>query len=327
MLMRFLLLSAIALCGCSTPPQPSPEWGIPSLTSYASPGREAVQVREFDLENAELGKRLPVRLSFPKASGSYPVVLFSHGAYSSKNYYDLILDHWASHGYVVIAPTHRDSTALGVKRGDPTIGQHWPERVADLSFLLDAVPEMESRFRALAGKADFSRVAATGHSLGGLTAMALAGAQTFADAGNRRVSYRDSRVSVGVFVSPPGAMPTLIDSAGFSTINVPALYTTATNDIIMMPDTTWEWHKDGYAAAQGGSKYLLVLKGADHYLGGVVGRDDLQIHPMSDDFMDAFNGLSTAFLDHYLKQSQRAGEMLEGSHRLISPTVALVERK
>ena len=323
------LLCVITIAAASvacTPPPPTPSWEIPSLTSFASPGSHRVVVDELDLSNPELGKRLGVRVSFPRAAGRFPVVLFSHGAYSSKDLYDPILDHWASHGYVVLAPTHRDSTTLGVSRGDPSVAKHWPERMADLSFLLNSIGEIETMVGGLAGKPDLSRVAASGHSLGGLTAMALAGVQVRGEQ-TARTSYRDSRVKAAIFVSPPGALPNLVDAAGFSAIQVPALYTTSTEDLLMLPDTTWEWHKDGYQAAPRGDKYLLVLKGADHYLGGAVGRDDLQRHPMADDYLDVTNGLSTAFLDTYLKQNDRGRQMLRASGRLISPTLALTEAK
>ena len=322
-----LLFCFAGLWGCAAPSPPPPLWETPSITSYASPGRHRVAIEQLKLTNEELGKELGVRLSFPRSDGTFPVVLFSHGAYSSKDLYGLLLDHWASHGYVVLAPTHRDSTTLGVERGDPSVGAYWSERMADLSFLLNSMLDIENRVGALRDKPDLTRVAVTGHSLGGLTAMAMAGARVSPDPATPPSSYRDSRVKAAIFVSPPGALPGLVDRAGFSGVTVPALYTTATNDILMLPDTTWEWHKDGYLAAPAGDKYLLVLKGADHYLGGMVGRDDLEQHPMSDDFLDVTNGLSTAFLDSYLKGSPRAQDTLRSSGRLVSPTVALIEMK
>ena len=89
--------------------------------------------------------------------------------------------------------------------------------------------------------------------------------------------------------------------ATFSEVSVPAFYTTATEDIIMLPDTTWDWHKDGFRYAPPGDKYLLVLNGADHYLGGIVGRDDLKMNPRARDYLSLTNGLTTAFLSSYLK--------------------------
>jgi len=322
-----VFLVALLCAGCSLPPPPSPDWAIPSLTSFASPGGHRVVTAELQMDYPALQKRLPVRVSFPRDDGHYPIVVFSHGAYSSKDEYDLVLDHWASHGYVVIAATHGDSTALGVQRGDPEAGNAWVDRMADLTFLLDQLAVLSEQVKGLEGKPDPTRVAATGHSLGALTALALAGVPGVDRRDNQRKSFYDERVKVALMISPPGAIPGLVDNGGFASVKVPSLYTTATRDIVMLPDTTWEWHKDSYRMAPAGGRMLVVLKGADHYLGGIVGRDDLERDPRADDFLDIINALTTAYLDAYLKNSSRAQAMLKASDRLVSPTLASIETK
>ncbi len=286
-----------------------------------------MEVADLLVDYPEQDKQLPVRIAFPRGDGHFPVVVFSHGAYSSKDLYNVILDHWASHGYVVISATHTDSTALGTQRGDPKAAVAWVNRMADLSFLLDDIDSLAGKVRGLKGKADVSRVAATGHSLGALTALAMAGVPAIDRRDDQRRYYRDERVQVALMISPPGSIPGLVDNGGFASIKVPALYTTGTQDLTMLPDTTWEWHKDSYRMAPAGGKLLVVLKGGDHYLGGIVGRDDLEIDPRAADFVDIINGLSTAYLDAYLKDSTRAKELLKASGRLVSPTLAIIENK
>ena len=322
-----VVVLAVLCAGCAVPPPPSPEWSIPSLTSYAAPGAHRVVTEAILLDYPALNKQLPLRVSFPQEDGSYPVIVFSHGAYSSKDEYNLVLDHWVSHGYVVVAATHSDSTALGVERGDPEAGSEWVDRMADLTFALDEMDRLSQRIKGLTGKADITRVAATGHSLGALTALALAGVPGTDRRDGQRKRFYDERVKVALMISPPGAIPGLVDNGGFASIKVPSLYTTATRDIVMLPDTTWEWHKDSYRMAPAGDRMLIVLKGADHYLGGVVGRDDLERDPRADDYVDIINGLTTAYLDAHLKNSTRAEAMLAASDRLVSPTLASIEQK
>ncbi|MEE8305904.1 MAG: alpha/beta fold hydrolase, partial [Gammaproteobacteria bacterium] len=307
---------AIMCAGCTLPPPPSPDWAIPSLTSYSASGAHRVVVDELLVEHPALQKQLPVRISFPREDGRFPIIVFSHGAYSSKDDYNVVLDHWASHGYVVIAATHSDSTALGVERGDPEAASGWVDRMADLTFLLNEIDSLSQRVKGLAGKPDPTRVAATGHSLGALTALALAGVPATDRRDNQRKTFYDERVKVALMISPPGAIPGLVDNGGFASVKVPSLYTTATRDIVMLPDTTWEWHKDSYRMAPAGGRMLIVLKGADHYLGGVVGRDDLEHDSRAGEFVDIINALTTAYLDAYLKQSSRAQAMLQASDRL-----------
>ena len=321
-----LLATVVALAACAPAQLPPRSWDSPSLLVYSGVGPYQIQVEDsLALENTELAKPLYVRVAFPQAEGSYPVVLFSHGAYSSKDMYNLVLDHWATHGFVVLAATHIDSTALGVERGDPNAGRQWPTRVADLTFLLDNMAEIERQVPKLAGKPDLTQVAATGHSLGGLTAMAMAGASTLDLTTGERQRFADPRIKAGVFISPPGSLP-IVDAQGFSEINVPAFYTTATDDIIMVPDTTWEWHKDGFRYAPPGDKYLLVLNGADHYLGGIVGRDDLNVNPRASEYLSLTNGLTTAFLSSYLKGQSGALAVLTTSG-FVSPSAGELTRK
>lgn len=321
-----VIIGVALLLGCAPANVPSRPWDTPSLLLYSGLGPHQVEVEDsLVLQHTLLDKPLNVRVSFPRAEGRYPVILFSHGAYSSKDLYTPILDHWATHGFVVIAPTHIDSTALGVERGDPNVGLLWPTRVQDLSFLLDSMAEIEGRVPKLAGKPDLTQVAATGHSLGGLTAMAMAGASTLDRETQQRQRFADPRIKVGVFISPPGALP-IIDAQGFSEVGVPAFYTTATDDIIMLPGSTWEWHKDGFRYARPGDKYLLVLNGADHYLGGIVGRDDLQRNPRAIEYLNLTNGLTTAFLTSYLK-GQSGGLAVLTTSGFVSPSVGELSRK
>ena len=205
------------------------------------------------------------------------------------------------------------------------MGLKWPTRVSDLKFLLDSMAEIERQVPKLAGKPDLTQVAATGHSLGGLTAMAMAGASTLDRETQERQYLADPRIKAGVFISPPGSLP-IIDAQGFSEVTVPAFYTTATDDIIMVPGTTWEWHKDGFRYAPAGDKYLLVLNGADHYLGGIVGRDDLAVNPRAREYLNLTNGLTTAFLASYLKGQPGALAVLTTSG-FVSPSVGELSRK
>ena len=48
------------------------------------------------------------------------------------------------------------------------------------------------------------------------------------------------------------------------------------------------------------------MDGADHYLGGMVGRDDLPKSPDGSAYVAAFDELSGLFLDAWLKDDARA---------------------
>jgi predicted dienelactone hydrolase len=69
-------------------------------------------VVEVVLHDAQRKKDLPVFVSYPKGDGKFPVIVLSHGAMGSGDMGFPIVQHWTSHGYVVLCPTHADSIKL-----------------------------------------------------------------------------------------------------------------------------------------------------------------------------------------------------------------------
>jgi predicted dienelactone hydrolase len=91
-------------------------------------------VREMVLHDAARGKDLKLRVSYPAGDGPFPVVVWSHGAFGTKDNYQPLVEFWASHGYVVVQPNHSDSRAEGVRPGDPAALRDWQSRPADVRF-------------------------------------------------------------------------------------------------------------------------------------------------------------------------------------------------
>ncbi len=274
----------------------------------ASPPRtSAVPVSSsVELAVAAENRRIPLRVGYPRSGRSLPVVLFSHGAYSSKDDYNPILDAWAAGGYVVISMTHRDSVTLGVKRGinDP---RFFAWRLDDAREVLGRLDEVLAQVPGLAARTDTTRIAATGHSFGGLVSQTLGGATYFDPVTNQTASRADGRVRATIVFSGAGAFAPLLRPQDFKSLTGPLLVTVGTNDLKQAPDLTgYEWRKQPYDLAPNGTKYLLTLEGADHYLGGRVGRDDLPKDPNGDALVRAFNATALRFLDAYVKGDRQA---------------------
>jgi len=102
------------------------------------------------------------------ADGTYPVVLFSHGASGIRVQSSFLTSHLASWGMVVVAPDHwsRDLPRALVAA---TVGTA-ADTPADLFDALDLVSDDE-RF---ADRLDLDRIAALGHSAGGGTVLRAA---------------------------------------------------------------------------------------------------------------------------------------------------------
>lgn len=292
------LLALVAACGGG--PRP-----------YEPEDRARVQVSQLELRDAA-DRRVPMRIAYPDSGRDLPVVLFSHAAYSSKDDYAVLLDAWAAHGYVVIAPTHPDSTKLGMERDDRAVERTFAARLVDLKLALDRLAEIETRVPALAGRVARGRVAAAGHGYGARVAQTLGGATTFDPASSTTVTTgADPRVSAVVLLSGDGASPPVLRPQDYAGLKVPTLVTVGTNDLAPATGRRgYEWRREPYDLAPGGDRYLLVLRDADHYLGGTIARDDAPRSANGMAWVAAVNGTVLAFLDAYLKRGEDAREYL-----------------
>jgi predicted dienelactone hydrolase len=289
------MLAALLLAACAaTAPRPAAVERIDSRVTDPADGRE-----------------LPLRIVFPAAGRALPVVLFSHGAFSSGEDYDPILDAWAARGYVVIAPTHRDSVRLGVRRGaaDP---RHFSWRLDDAALILRRLDAVLASAPGLAARADTTRIAATGHSFGGLVAQTLGGATYFDPTSGQTVSRAESRIRTVIVFSGAGTFPPILRNEDFASLGLPALVTVGTDDLAQAPGLSgYAWRRQPWDLSAPGNKYLLTLDGADHYLGGMVGRDDLPKADRGPLYVAAFTEVSAAFLDAFLRGDPAAQRGLD----------------
>lgn len=113
---------------------------------------------------------IPVIRDASPSSYDLPLVVLSHGYGGSWRNLSWLAEELARHGYIVAAPDHPGTTTFDM---DPVRAAMMWERPRDLSRVIDAL-ESDS---TLAGKVDRNRIAAIGHSLGGWTVAASAGAR------------------------------------------------------------------------------------------------------------------------------------------------------
>jgi predicted dienelactone hydrolase len=105
--------------------------------------------------------------------GPYPLVVLSPGFSLGRTAYAWMAEHLASRGFVVMVPEHRE-------RADETLSLFWRaavDRPRDVAAVLDYAQAQSAEGGVLAGLIDMERVAVAGHSYGGYTALASAGAQ------------------------------------------------------------------------------------------------------------------------------------------------------
>ncbi|MCB1689470.1 MAG: alpha/beta fold hydrolase [Halioglobus sp.] len=320
--MTMLLMLAL-LSACAKEPELPPAAPlqadaaeIANLYAATAGPLDVVKVDDIEFPAALEQRALALNIYYPGEGGRYPVILFSHGNWSDRNSYDRVIEHWVSHGYVVIAPDHLDCCGMAkgifnsLRYGNLGLIQ---ARVGDLASLLEALPGLADKVPGLAGKIDPGRVALAGHSFGAFSAQQFGGAAALDPESGRYLDALDKRVSAIVALSPPGPMFDEITADSWNGLTIPTLITTGTWDIqpTFWPD--WRDHLMSFERAQPGDKYALVVEGADHYLGNLICRTDRE-QPPQEDALTMVNVVTTAFLDSFLKNNSEARTMLDGDN-------------
>jgi predicted dienelactone hydrolase len=309
-----LLLSALlGGCGEDAPLPPAKPLGgdkaaIGTLHgARAGPHRVEI-VDNLVLSGSEGERELTLNLYYPAKGSNYPLLVFSHGYGSNKDSYDRLLLHWSSHGYAILAADHMDCCSLvkgifnSVRYGQFGLIE---ARVKDIQRLLQTLPELESLHPAFKGKANTDKLAITGHSFGAFSAQQLGGAAALGPDEEGYQSRLDPSVKAIVAISPPGPMFDTITRDSWRGLTTPTLVTTGTWDIEpnFWPD--WRDHLLSYETAVPGSKYALVVEGADHYLGNLICRLEREVEPQ-EDALTMVKIATTTFLDAYVQDDQAA---------------------
>lgn len=207
---------------------------------------------------ADDGRAIPLRLLEPAGCDeTCPLVIFSHGAFSTYDRYDAVLLPLVELGYRVAAPNHVDSEEHP-NREDYGQADSMGKRVEDYAVIA-------SHFEA-------DTVFAVGHSYGGLIAQIAGGAKLSGPAGALNMD-ETMRPDAVVAISPPGPFPGGMDAEGWSHNEVPMLVVTGTTDILPGFVDDWRDHLASYEASLHEETFALIYTGMDHYLNGSYGRE------------------------------------------------------
>lgn len=251
-------------------------------------------------------KDIEVTVVYPKVGKvegeKWPVVVVSHAQGESGASMGEWMAMIAEGGFVVVAPTHEDSRAIGgvdrpLLKGGAVL---WEGRARDVSAVIGA--DWGKLVPALSGKVSGEKVAVVGQGLGAYTAMLVGGVRPEWEKKER--DLRDDRVRVVVLLSAPGVGNFGLTEKSFGYLGAAAL-------VIRSENLDGSKRKEGVfeLSPEGGKFMMTVQKGSPPALGrfGWVGT-------FAEGPMRAMTAVTLAFLRAELKGDVEAkDELVAGS--------------
>jgi predicted dienelactone hydrolase len=225
----------------------------PTTITYTAPNKFDEQITP-GAEITSLGRAVADGRPDP-SDGPYPLVVFSHGYALSPIAYSTLVEHYASHGYVVLAPEHKETF-------DGSLTGFWAaliDRPADVRSTIDEAERLTAPGAALAGMIDLDHIAVVGHSYGGYTALAAAGARFDLDAYETRCAALAADDPLRFFCDP--IIPRVADMASRAGLDA-------------VPDGLWPSMGDPRVTA-------VISMAGDAYLFGQQGLAAMEVPVMA----------------------------------------------
>lgn len=227
--------------------------------------------------------------------GRLPLVIFSHGVDGCATQSRFFTEELARRGYVVVAPNHLDATCGDQEKVRPEQSFAKPKEWTADTYLgrrddLRAVMDFALAEPRLGEHIDAGRVAGVGHSLGGYSLMASAGAWA---------NWIDVRYRALLLFSPYAAP--FLEQQSVGQIRVPVMYQGGTLDVAITPSLR---DPGGVYDSSNPTKYYVELRGAGHFAWTNVTCQDYSSARQcaeTDRTAKLITDYGVAFLDQYVK--------------------------
>lgn len=125
-------------------------------------------------------RQLLTDIYIPESNNSHqsiPVIIISHGLGLDSSNFRYLAKHLASHGLAVIVPNHPDVLLKKINLTKLEEAKELINRPLDIKYILDELEKIDQVHTPFQGKLNLQQVGVFGQSLGGYTALALAGAK------------------------------------------------------------------------------------------------------------------------------------------------------
>ena len=305
--------------------QPGPyEWQIETMTFFAS---ERQDTSQFYLFRPTIDSTI---------DQSVPTVVISHGMATSVWSLAYLAEHLASHGYAVILLEHPETTAQRFSQffnglaGPPSVTTLL-NRPRDITAALDTLTQQAEQNPDLQ-MLNLESVGVLGHSLGGYTALAAAGADVNTEKivesceddsiaqrpslnlsmliqcrfseipSNASLEVHDERVQAVIALNPFTSR--VFGETGLGAIDIPVMLVSSLDDYFVpaLPEQI-----EPYRWLQSLNRYLVLIEDATHFsllergATGALAVPEFLTGPESEAIHQQISALSLAFFERYLQ--------------------------
>ncbi|BAZ41295.1 hypothetical protein NIES4101_72590 [Calothrix sp. NIES-4101] len=240
-------------------------------------------IPQTQIQRGEIGQKIKPPL---------PLIVISHGVAEDRETFAYTAQHLASYGFAVAVLEHPGSDATKIQQyfsglSSPPEAQELINRPLDIKFLLDELQSNKKSYASWKGLLNLSEVGIIGHSYGGYTSLALAGANldytgiikscnpnkslnlsVFLQCRANELlqervelpNLQDSRIKAVMAINPLNSV--VLGKQGLSKIQIPVMLMGGSQDIItpLVPEQvipfTWLQTKN---------KYLATIENATHF--------------------------------------------------------------
>lgn len=287
----------------------------PEFFRYGQPGKLLPTGQPLVIEH----QNVRMMVNFPRYTRKARLLVFSHGALADPQIYRLLIDHWVSHGFVVVSPIHDDSVferGLLARRTSAAGTAVWEiDRVLNDSGAWDARCEacrtplnyLDRLNATLDMELNVERPIIVGHEFGAYVAQLLLGAVVSIDDGTRR-NFVDARWSSGCLLSPQGAGIMGLDKSSWDKVDRPVMVVQGAKESDFTLQQPLE-KIEMFERCKPGNKHLAWFEEGDRllYSGPRAGTKRTR----EADF-ESLKSVTTAWLDAYANYNAETFDLLVG---------------
>ncbi len=261
---------------------------LPGNINPSNPGKYPVQVQTINFNRGN--RQIIADIYIGDTQSQQPLVVLSHGFGANRLFLKYLGEHLASHGITTVSIEHPGSNSRAVNQAINRTNlarlisaSEFIDRPQDITSLLDELSRRNQQ-NPTGVKFNTNNTVVIGHSLGGYTALALAGGElnigelrrycqrnlnaaaspgdwlqcAGASLPEKPIPLRDQRIQRAIALNP--LVGQLFGRQGLSQINIPVLMVASTEDAI----TPAVSHQIKPFSQLRGSKYLITAIGGTH---------------------------------------------------------------